>query len=201
MSGLTERMDAEARLRRAFRRLPRIETARLTLRPIMRGDARDLFGYAADPEVARHVLWSPHRSLADSRLFISAARRQYRHGWPGSFAIVLRETGRMIGTIGFMWVNPEHRSAEVGYSLARAQWNKGLMTEALEAVVAFGFETLGLNRLEAQHELTNPASGRVMEKCGFSPEGVLRQRLYNKDHYADVRLYAILREDTARQGG
>ena len=101
----------------------------------------------------------------------------------------------IIGTIGFMWINCEHRSAEVGYSLSRDCWNQGYATEALRAVLRFGFNTLRLNRIEAQHELDNPASGRVMEKCGMRCEGTLRQRVFNKGRFSDVRLYAILRGD------
>ena len=121
--------------------------------------------------------------------------RQYRKGQPGSFAITLKDSGRMIGTIGFMWINLDYRSGEVGYSLSRAYWNQGIMTEALRAVLAFGFDTLQLNRIEAQHETDNPASGRVMLHAGMQYEGTLRQRLKNKGRYVDVALYAILRAD------
>ena len=69
------------------------------------------------------------------------------------------------------------------------------MTEALSAVVRYGFERLGLNRIEAQHEVDNPASGAVMRKVGMRQEGTLRSRLYNKGRYVDVELYAILRKD------
>ena len=67
------------------------------------------------------------------------------------------------------------------------------MTEALRAVIKFGFEEMNLNRIEAQHETTNPASGRVMEKVGMKKEGVLRQRLLNKGKFVDVALYSVLR--------
>jgi len=178
-----------------FSRLPVLETERLILRPLRMGDAGDLFAYARDPEVSRHVLWDTHENIAQSRQFLRAAIRQYRRGMPGSFAIVLRASGRMIGTVGFMWVNTDYKSAEVGYSLSRDYWNQGMMTEALRAVIAFGFDTLRLNRIEAQHETDNPASGRVMENVGMRLEGTLRQRVRNKGRFVDVRLYAILRSD------
>ena len=178
-----------------FSRLPRLETERLILRPLRRSDAQDLFSYASDPAVSRHVLWDTHETLEDSRRFLRAALRQYRQGLPGSYAITLKESGRMIGTVGFMWVNTDHRSAEVGYSLGREYWNRGIMTEALRAVIAFGFDTLCLNRIEGQFETDNPASGRVMAHVGMQPEGILRQRVRNKGRYADVWLYAILRSD------
>ncbi len=178
-----------------FSHLPTIETERLILRPMRMRDAQDLFAYARDPQVSRHVLWHAHQSIPESRQYLRAARRQYRRGQPCSWAITLRESGRMIGTIGFMWINFEYKSAEVGYSLSREYWNRGIMTEALRRVVAFGFEEMRLNRIEAQHEVDNPASGRVMLHAGMRYEGTLRQRLKNKGKYVDVALYAILKND------
>lgn len=178
-----------------FSHLPTLKTERLILRPLRMSDDRDLFAYARDPQVSRHVLWETHESLRDSRQFLRGAIRQYRQGLPGSFAITLKDSGRMIGTIGFMWVNHEYKSAEVGYSLSREYWNKGIMSEALRQVIAFGFDEMRLNRIEAQHELDNPASGRVMIHAGMQYEGTLRQRIKNKGRFVDVALYAILRGD------
>ncbi|MBQ8954246.1 MAG: GNAT family N-acetyltransferase [Clostridia bacterium] len=180
-----------------FFSMPPIETERLVLRRLEMADAQDIFDYGRDPEVARHVLWEPYRSVSESRSYIRNMQRRYRLGEASSWGIELKETGRVVGTIGYMWYQEEHSSVEVGYSLARPHWNKGLMTEALRAVIAHSFETLHVNRVEAQHELTNPASGEVMKKCGMRFEGTLRQRLRNKGRYVDVALYAILREDYA----
>ena len=178
-----------------FSHLPTILTPRLTLRPVRMSDAEDMYEYSRDPEVARHVWWDAHRSIHQTRGYIRFLLRQYRNASPGTFAIALRDSGKVIGTIGFMWVQTDNRSAEVGYSLSRAYWNRGIMSEALSAVVEFGFEKLGLNRIEAQHECDNPASGRVMAHAGMRHEGTLRQRIYNKGRFADVDLYAITRSD------
>ena len=175
---------------------PTLKTERLILRPLRMRDDRDMFAYAQDPEVSRHVLWEAHRSIGETRRFLRYAIRQYRRGFPGSLAIEWKASGRMIGTVGFMWINGEYKSAEVGYSLSRDYWNRGIMTEALRAVLAYGFDQLNLNRIEAQHAVENPASGRVMEHVGMRYEGTLRQRLRNKGRYVDVKLYAILREDS-----
>lgn len=179
----------------AFSQLPTMLTPRLKLRPVRMSDAQDLYEYSSDPEVARHVLWDAHHSIHQTRAYIRFLLRQYRNAAPSTFVIEMRDTGKVVGTIGFMWVQSENRSAEVGYSLSRAYWNHGIMTEALSAVLTFGFDTLRLNRIEAQHECDNPASGHVMAKCGMRREGTLRQRIYNKGRYADVDLYAILRSD------
>ncbi len=178
-----------------FGHLPTMRTARLELRPVRMSDAQDLYEYSSDPEVARHVLWDAHTSIHQTRAYIRFLIRQYRSAAPGTFVIALRQSGKVVGTIGFMWVQPENRSAEVGYSLSRAYWNQGIMTEALRAVLEFGFTKLNLNRIEAQHESDNPASGHVMQKADMRREGTLRQRLYNKGRYADVELYAMLRAD------
>ncbi len=182
-----------------FAHLPVIDTPRLTLRPLTMRDAEDVYAYSRDPEVARHVLWDAHRSIADSRAYLRFILRQYRDGLPSSYGVVLKATGRVVGTIGFMWYSEENSTVEVGYSLARPLWNQGLMTEALDALLTLSFTTLRLHRVEAQHESDNPASGRVMAKCGMRHEGTLRGRIRNKGRYADVELYAILREDWQRR--
>lgn len=178
-----------------FAHLPVLETPRLILRPMTMRDAADIYDFCRDKEVARHVLWDAHRSLADSREYLRFMLRQYREGRPSSYGMVLKDTGRLVGTIGFMWLNEENSTVEVGYSLAHGQWNKGLTTEALRALIDMTFTYLHVHRIEAQHDVANPASGRVMLKCGMRQEGVLRGRIYNKGKFVDVALYAILRED------
>jgi len=178
-----------------FSSLPELETESLLLRKLCRSDAADLFAYSSDPEVTRYVLWEPHRSISETRDYLRYMRQLYRQGAPSSWAIVLKDENRVIGTIGFMWYALENQSAEVGYSLSRAYWNRGYATQALSAVVRSAFQRLPLYRIEAQHDLRNPASGRVMEKCGFSREGVLRGRIVNKGEHIDIVLYAILKSD------
>ncbi|MCH5287159.1 MAG: GNAT family N-acetyltransferase [Christensenellaceae bacterium] len=181
--------------RDAFSRLPRLETPRLLLRPMVMHDAQDIYDYSRDPEVARYVLWSAHRSLSESRAYLRYILRQYRDGMPSSWGIVLKATGRVVGTIGYMTYIEENSTVEIGYSLARSLWNNGLMTEALHAVLAFSFERMQIHRVEAQHDAANPASGHVMRKCGMLHEGRLRGRVYNKGRFVDVDLYAMIRED------
>lgn len=178
-----------------FSSLPTLRTKRLTLRPARMSDAADLYEYSKDPEVARHVLWDAHTSIHQTRSYLRFLIRQYRAGQPSTFVIVWNENRKAIGTIGFMWVQTDNCSAEVGYSLSRDYWNNGIMTEALREVIRYGFLGLRLNRIEAQHETGNPASGAVMRKCGMAKEGTLRQRLFNKGKYVDVDMYSILRGD------
>lgn len=178
-----------------FAQLPVLQTPRLILRPVTMRDAQDIFDYSRDPEVARYVLWDAHRSLADSRAYVRYLLRQYRDSQPSSYAIVLRETGRVVGTIGFMSYTEDNAAAEIGYSMARSLWGRGLMPEAVTALLDLGFRRMHLHRIEAQHVPGNPASGRVMLKAGMRHEGTLRGRVFIKGKFSDVELYAILRED------
>jgi len=178
-----------------FDYMPRLETERLVLRKLEMRDAQDIFNYSQDPLVAKHVLWDPHTSVGESRGYIRYMLRKYRAGDPSSWGIEEKASGKIIGTIGYMWYQRENNSVEVGYSLARSHWNKGYMTEALRAVIDYSFRNLHLHRVEAQHETDNAASGKVMEKCGMKKEGTLRGRLYNKGKYVDVHIYSILREE------
>lgn len=179
--------------------MPTLETKRLILRRITMRDAKDIFAYSKDPEVARHVLWSAQKDESEAKDYCRFMMKRYRCDQPSSWGIIEKATGKLVGTIGYMDHNEDNATVEVGYSLARWLWNGGYMTEALSRVIAYTFDAMDINRIEAQHELENPSSGRVMEKCGMKKEGELRQRLYNKGRYVDVALYAILKEDYERQ--
>lgn len=185
--------------REYFSRLPQVETSRLLLRPMALRDAHDVFAYSQDPEVARHVLWTAHRSIWETKAYIRWVINQYRNAEPSSWCIVDKAENRVIGTIGFMSFQPENATVEVGYSLSREYWNRGLMTEALAAVLRECFAVLKLHRVEAQHFSANPSSGRVMEKCGMTHEGTLRRRICNKGEFMDVEMWAILRSDWEKQ--
>ena len=190
-----ESADAAPGARAYFSRLPDLETPDLILRRARRQDVVDIFSYASDPEVARYVLWDPHATISETYSYLHYLRKTYREGLPSSWVLEYKELGRVIGSMGFVWFSPVNRSAELGYSLARPFWNQGLATQALSAVVRSAFENLPLNRLEAQHDVRNPASGRVLEKCGFSREGVLRGRVCVKGEMADTVLWSLLRSD------
>ena len=179
--------------------MPVLETPRLRLRKLTMRDAQDIYDYGKDPIVAKHVLWDAYTSIFEARSYLRFMLRKYRMGEPASWGIEYKATGRIIGTIGFMWIQRENAAAEAGYSLSRAYWNQGIMTEALRALIEFGFGSMNLTRIEAQHETDNPASGAVMRKCGMQHEGTLHQRMLNKGKFVDVELYAVLRRDWRKQ--
>jgi ribosomal-protein-alanine N-acetyltransferase len=177
------------------RNLPTLETDRLILRRMTPSDAEAVFAYASDPEVTRYVVWDTHRSIQDSRAFLELAVQKYKSGGEPDWGIVYKGDHHFVGTCGFVGWDVDHARAEIGYVLSRKYWGRGLMPEALRAMIAFGFERMGLNRIEARCIAENAASARVMEKVGMTYEGTLRQRELIKGAYRDMKLYAILRSE------
>lgn len=185
--------------RGVFSNLPELETERLLLRKMRLDDAQAMFAYASDPGVTRYVLWDTHTSVKDSESFLSFATEGYERGDFGGWGIVLKDDGSFVGTCGMdAGYSPEHARAELGYVLSREHWGKGLMPEAVRAVIRFGFERMELNRIEARCIAENTASARVMEKAGMTCEGTLREREFIKGAYRDMKLYSILRREYRR---
>jgi len=178
-----------------FRDIPVLETNRLILRKLSMRDVNDIFEYASIPKVAQHVMWEHHRSVADSLHFLRAVIQQYQNGVPSPWGMVYKENNKLIGTGGYHIWNPTHRRAEIGYALSPEYWNKGLMTEAMIVMIKFGFENLNLNRIEALCNVENTASERVMQKCGMKYEGTIREHIYVKEEFHNLKLYSILKSE------
>ena len=148
-----------------------METDRILLRPWRDSDAEVLFKYASDPEVGPRAGWPPHKSVEESLEII----RTIFHS-DTTWAIELKATGEPIGCIGYMpseGTGLPAREGEpfVGYWVARVYWDQGICTEALELMIDRIRTTTEIRSLLGTHFLDNPASGRVMEKCGFLPTG------------------------------
>lgn len=172
-----------------------LNTERLILRRLKASDAADVFDYASDSEVTKHVRFVTHKTVKDSRVFLLLAENARRKGEWAVWAIVLKATGKMIGTCGFVALAREHARAELGYVINRNYWGKGYAAEAAAALVAHGFSALNLNRIEAHVSPEHFPSQRVLEKCGFAAEGILRQHEMIKGRCHDSKIYSILREE------
>ena len=150
-----------------------METDRILLRPWREDDAEALYKYASDPEVGPRAGWPPHKSVEESREIIRTLFSG-DHMW----AMELKATGEPIGCMGY-FVHGEsnisigENDAEVGYWVARPYWNRGLCTEALRVLIDHCFSEKGFSTLWADYFPDNPASGKVMEHCGFSDTGAV----------------------------
>jgi len=177
-------------------RLPQIRTRRLTLRGLRLDDAGRIGQLLGDRAIARNTEQIPHpyggKEAAED--WIRKQREAYLAGQSVTFAIAPRNRKQLIGMIG-LELAEEHNLAEMGFWIGKPYWNKGYVTEAAEAVLRYGFETLGLNRIWAAHFGSNPASGRVMKKLGMTYEGTWRQHVLKWGTFEDLCSYGILREE------
>lgn len=170
----------------------RIDTSRLLLRRPRAADAKVIFArYASDPEVTRYVGWPAHRSVDGTRAFVALSDEEWSR-WPaGPYLVESRADGRLLGGTGLGFETPYR--ASTGYIFARDAWGQGYATEALRAMVTLA-ETLRVRRLYAICHVDHRASARVMEKCDFAREGVLRRYSafpnLNGGEICDVLCYA-----------
>ena len=178
-----------------FSNIPTLATERLSLRRMHPIDAEDMYDYARREDLTRYLLWSPHKNEAYTLDYLRYIQSRYELGDFYDWAIIDRESKRMIGTCGFTRIDAANDSAEIGYVLNPDFWGKGIAAEAAARVIRFGFEELGLHRIEARFMQGNDASLRVMEKLGMTFEGYHRHAIYVKGAYRTVGVCAICRED------
>ena len=148
-----------------------MQTSRILLRPWRESDAETLYQYASDPEVGPRAGWPPHQSVEESLEII----RTLFHS-ETMWAVEWKETGEAIGCVGYLPASASNLEiaddqCEVGYWIARPYWGKGICTEAMRLVVEHCFRVKGFTILWGTYFPDNPASGRVMEKCGFRDTG------------------------------
>ena len=170
-----------------------VEGSRVTLREYRTGDLDAVMRYAEDPEVTRYLPWGPEgpeeaaaflEHVAAESLIVP--RRQYE------VAVVLRDTGELIGGGRIGVLSPQRRSGDIGYVLCRDQWGRGIGSEVARLLVGFGFESLRLHRVEATCDPANIASRRVLEKVGMQLEGRRRDDFPVRGRWRDSLLFAIL---------
>ncbi|PKG22774.1 GNAT family N-acetyltransferase [Niallia nealsonii] len=175
--------------------LPVLETDRLILRKINLKDAKDMYAYCSNPEVAKYVTWQAHQTVTATREFIKYIMDQYELKKIAPWGMEWKENGQLIGTIDFVWWQTKNRAAEIGYVLHQDYWGKGIMTEACRKLVFFGFTQMDLIRIQARCVKENKASEKVMQKAGMKYEGTIRKGILLKGKHQDMQLYSILKEE------
>ncbi len=178
--------------------IPRLTTARLVLDAFTLDDVPTLVELAGNPEVYATTLNIPHPYTADdARAWIAGHLTNFLKGESVSFAI--RREGRLVGGIG-MIVRRRHDCATIGYWLGRPYWGQGYATEAVRALLAYGFQQQSLEKIEADHLAGNHASGHVMEKAGMKHEGVRPHHFKKDEKYLDAVIYGLTRTDAIAAG-
>ncbi|MGJ8726239.1 MAG: GNAT family N-acetyltransferase [Roseibacillus sp.] len=178
---------------------PILETERLLLRPLEMNDAADVRRLVGDIRVAENLGLVPHpypEGLAEE--WISGQRAEYEAGRHLTFAITTKATNELMGVIS-LHPKEDLLRASVGYWVGVPYWGNGYTTEALKEMLRFGFDDFALQRIFATHFVTNPASGRVMEKVGMQLEGVMKLGISRFGVLRDSMQRAIIKPDWERQ--
>jgi ribosomal-protein-alanine N-acetyltransferase len=175
-----------------------LETKRLGLREFVESDWKTVLDYQNDPRYLRFYPWQ-RRTEAEVRAFVQnfIEWQNYLQRYKFQWALILKDSGQLIGNIGIRKENSSDHQAEIGYEINPKFWGQGYASEAALAVRNFGFQKLGLHRIWAHCLEENSASRRVLEKIGMRLEGTLRDNEFFKERYWNTCLYAILINEVA----
>lgn len=176
-----------------FSAFPTFETPRLILREIVPADAEALFALRRDPEVTRYLDRDNDADLAAVQSLILAIHQSFDQGDGITWGISLKDSPDLIGNVGFWRIDKKNYRAEIGYLLGPAHWGKGIMSEAMDAILPFGFGTMQLHSVEANTALGNAASQKLLEKHGFRQEAHFRENWYYNGVFHDSLIYCRLR--------
>ncbi len=173
-----------------------LQSERLLLRKLTGQDVTDIFEIYSDPDV---MMYFDDRyaftALAEAEQMISGYN-QAIHDMNGMrWGIVLKESGKLIGTCGFHAISDYHKRIEVGYDLNRNFWGNGFMSEALSLIIDHAYNHSEVNRIEAYVETPNKASRSLLEKLGFRMEGILREHEMCRGNLIDIQILSLLRKD------
>jgi ribosomal-protein-alanine N-acetyltransferase len=172
---------------------PTLRTARLRLRPFTGADSDALFALHSSSDVLRYWDAPPWSDHARAEPFVAACRQMAEEGSGARLAMDRVSDGTFVGWCSLTRWNPDHRSASLGYCLGEAAWGHGYATEGARAVLQWAFDTLDLNRVQAETDTRNAASARVLEKLGFVREGTLREDCIVNGEVSDSWVYGLLR--------
>lgn len=174
---------------------PVIETERLTLKPLAIDDSDSLLEIFSDPEVMRYWNTAPWTTIQSSIDFINESNDSMQRQESLILGVYLKSTGELAGKCMLFSYDQESKRAEIGFGLGRSCWGKGYISEAGETLIQYGFDSLGLRRIEAEIDPDNQSSAKALEKLGFSLEGLLRQRWEVNGIVSDSAMYGRLVSD------
>jgi ribosomal-protein-alanine N-acetyltransferase len=178
-----------------FTPFPLLETTRLSLREVVPEDVHDLYKYRSDSEVMKYIGRPLAKELADATKLIDVLRTNAAENNGITWAITLKGENSLRGTIGFWRIVKEHHRAEIGYLLDPALQGKGIMQEAVEEVLRYGFEEMGLHSVEAVINPDNLASIRLLERNAFVKEAYFREDFCFDGKFQDTCVYSLLEQD------
>ena len=179
-------------LKALFIPFPVLTTSRLVLRTLRPSDLDDLYSYASDPEIDRYTPWVHYNHIDEARENLGEFLAEYEQYGMGAWGIEHKADRRLIGIANFSRPHRIDRKVEMGYTIARAYWGQGYATEAVKALIQFGFDQMRLVRIEAVCLPEHTASAQVMQKAGMQLEGLLHSYQVWRGQTCDLLMYAIV---------
>lgn len=173
---------------------PVIATERLTLREIFPEDDQAILRLRSNDQVLEYLGRPKMHTLKDAQQYIGALRDTVAAHNAITWAISLPENNALIGTIGYWRIEKEHYRAEIGYALHPDHWRKGYLSEVMQPVLDYGFDTLGLHSIEAKVHPANKASAGLLEKHGFVQEAYFRENFFFNGRFEDSTVFSLLRK-------
>jgi len=177
-----------------FAPFPTLETERLQLRRLINEDVNEIFALRSDQEVMKYIPRPLAKTKEDAMAHISMINEKIDSNEGINWAITFKDNPKLIGIIGHYRIKPEHYRAEIGYMLLSEYQGKGIISEAINEVVNYGFEVMQLHSIEAIIDPENLASARVLQKNGFVKEAHLKENEYYDGKFLDTVIYSILNE-------
>lgn len=173
-----------------------IETERLLLRKLSVNDAKNMYdNWASDDEVTKFLTWPTYKSVDGAIETLSNWSKEYENDDYYQWGIELKSINEVIGSISVVEMDEKIEMAEIGYCIGKKWWHQGITSEALSALIDFLFNEVGVNRIQAKHDINNPHSGLVMKKCGMKLEGINKSAGLNNQGICDTAIYAILKNE------
>ena len=175
-----------------FTSFPVLSTARLQLRELIPDDAKEIFFLRSDKEVLKYLDKEPAKSVDEAKEFIERIKNDQVNNDGILWGITLKDNPAIIGSIGYWRMQKEHYRAEIGYLLNPLFQGKGIMNEAMQGILKYGFEIMKLHSVEANVNPANKASMKLLEKNGFVKEAYLRENYYFDGKFLDSVIYSLI---------
>ncbi len=182
-----------------FTPFPILSTSRLVLRNLVLEDSENLFAMRTDNQVMKYLGCDNMKNEEKAREYIQKMTRDVYDNKAIEWAITLKDENQLIGKLGFWRIVIQHRRAEIGYSMFPKFFGKGIMTEAIRAVLDYGFEILNLQSVEANLDPANTKSINLLTRTGFTKEGHFKERYFHNGEFTDTASYSLLRREWAHK--
>ena len=176
-----------------FNPFPQLETERLVLRQVTMRHAKDLFPLRSDPEVMKYICKPLAQDISEVKSLINRIQIGIRKNQSIAWGISMKGETKIMGTIGFHFIDSEHHRAEIGYMLGKPFWNKGFLSEAMPCVIKYGFDVMKLHSIEAKIDTDNTFSKRLLLNNKFLKEAYFKGNYFFNEQFLDTEVFSLIK--------